>query len=986
MRRHSSTPVQDWPVDIKSVANPASSIDSSVVTTSSLPPPPTKEPPPPSPSTKVPPPPPVTTKVSVSSTPSSSFKLSPLSPSRPPLDTDTSPPSCTERIRTYLVDHSTYFRLHFLYFVLLGHISAISLYCIENFQYSYVDCLYMAYSAVCMVGLASLDVAKLTIASQIVLMFTVLLGGVVLSSVVPVLIRRFYFEAKAAEAIDNEDERKKVLQDLSTEYRALGYIRNIVLIYWFTVQLGTFLLLGIAIVSDSDTVTIMDQRNVNPWWWALFHAVTSFNNAGFGLFSDNLIPVATRIGILNLLSIAILFGNTMYPINMRIIVWICHRIWPKDAAFKFLLDRPRKCFSHMFRADQTKVLAFMLIALTFIDFFTFLGLDYSRPFLETFTGPQRALIGWFQAISTRTAGFNTIDLSLSAAGMQVMYAWMMYVAAYPTVITIRKSADAEEKAKQEAKLISNEIEEMEERDKEINEMLRQKGISETDPYGEIEIKEISETNNELSLPIETSPNYRTQNNTVNGGNSTGLKDSEISVTFEDTTDSSKKDNNHGSNDGTLSTTVSNGQRTVLPHVQAKQQQHLLPQLSLVPVIGTPDQGKYGIPESKTVRARAFFDQSYYESARQLNIRRNSFGGESTLELDVPIPLQYNDEAQRKIIEEKIKSKHSRGVVDQARGLVARDISVLFLGFLLISIAESIKIEEDSKKALNNWSIFFEVVSAFGTVGLTLGYPGYASSLSTIFTPFSKFILMGIMLAGRHRGLPSSIDPAVYLPALLNRTKSRKPTDAPGTVNGKNIDNNSILEFGSVVEKLNSLSLVVRQKLNGSPSSSVRIRTGGGNLPTGRSYGGGPIQTPSRNQRTLPATLEAADLAAVARNVARAKYANSRLQTLSDRKLPMDGILSTPPDKKSTSTDTRTDTDQPKRSLAHIFQPTTSHINPDINKSSRSSGNGGMRIPESIAEGEMGSETPKAKDGGGGGIELTPVGTALVEKDTKVTVT
>lgn len=57
------------------------------------------------------------------------------------------------------------------------------------------------------------------------------------------------------------------------------------------------------------------------------------------------------------------------------------------------------------------------------------------------------------------------------------------------------------------------------------------------------------------------------------------------------------------------------------------------------------------------------------------------------------------------------------------------------------------------------SILFELASAYGTVGLTLGYPNYVPSFSGKFRPFSKLVVMAVMMAGRHRGFPDSIDQA-----------------------------------------------------------------------------------------------------------------------------------------------------------------------------------------------------------------------------------
>jgi len=54
---------------------------------------------------------------------------------------------------------------------------------------------------------------------------------------------------------------------------------------------------------------------------------------------------------------------------------------------------------------------------------------------------------------------------------------------------------------------------------------------------------------------------------------------------------------------------------------------------------------------------------------------------------------------------------------------------------------------------------FEMVSAFGGIGLTLGIPTDNFSFSGALKPLSKLIVCIIMLRGRHRGLPVAIDRA-----------------------------------------------------------------------------------------------------------------------------------------------------------------------------------------------------------------------------------
>jgi len=86
-----------------------------------------------------------------------------------------------------------------------------------------------------------------------------------------------------------------------------------------------------------------------------------------------------------------------------------------------------------------------------------------------------------------------------------------------------------------------------------------------------------------------------------------------------------------------------------------------------------------------------------------------------------------------------------------------------LAMFVICITERSKILDPNNPAVDIFPIMFEVVSAYGTNGLSLGVSDDDFSLSGGFTPLSKVVICLVMLRGRHRGLPVAIDRAVVLP-------------------------------------------------------------------------------------------------------------------------------------------------------------------------------------------------------------------------------
>jgi Cation transport protein len=93
-----------------------------------------------------------------------------------------------------------------------------------------------------------------------------------------------------------------------------------------------------------------------------------------------------------------------------------------------------------------------------------------------------------------------------------------------------------------------------------------------------------------------------------------------------------------------------------------------------------------------------------------------------------------------------------------------DLWYVFLGLFIIAIVEGDRIQNTNEYAFTLFSILFEIVSAYGTVGLSLGYPTINASFSGEFRTLSKLVIIAMQIRGRHRGLPYELDRAVLLPS------------------------------------------------------------------------------------------------------------------------------------------------------------------------------------------------------------------------------
>ncbi|KAK0201093.1 potassium transporter [Desarmillaria ectypa] len=101
-----------------------------------------------------------------------------------------------------------------------------------------------------------------------------------------------------------------------------------------------------------------------------------------------------------------------------------------------------------------------------------------------------------------------------------------------------------------------------------------------------------------------------------------------------------------------------------------------------------------------------------------------------------------------------------------RRQMSDDIWWMVWGVLLVAIIERGNIMDDNKKWFDLFRVLFELVSAFGGIGLSLGFPSDNMSFVGAMKPLSKLVIIVVMVRGRHRGLPVAIDRAVKLPREL----------------------------------------------------------------------------------------------------------------------------------------------------------------------------------------------------------------------------
>lgn len=153
-------------------------------------------------------------------------------------------------------------------------------------------------------------------------------------------------------------------------------------------------------------------------WLAIFHSVSAWNNAGFSLFSDGLIRYQSSWLVVFTITMLIIFGGIGYQVILETYLWLRDRLLNKTTNLVLSLDFKVACSTTLILLF-TGTIAFFIIETKNIKTFGSLNL------------PTQFLAAWFQSVTSRTAGFNGIDIGqMTSAGLFITIA-LMFIGASP---------------------------------------------------------------------------------------------------------------------------------------------------------------------------------------------------------------------------------------------------------------------------------------------------------------------------------------------------------------------------------------------------------------------------------------------------------------------------------------------------------------------------------------------------------------------------
>lgn len=145
-----------------------------------------------------------------------------------------------------------------------------------------------------------------------------------------------------------------------------------------------------------------------------------------------------------------------------------------------------------------------------------------------------------------------------------------------------------------------------------------------------------------------------------------------------------------------------------------------------------------------------------------------------------------------------------------------DLWFVFLGLFLIVVVEGKSLADPARYSFNIFSVLFEIVSAYGTVGLSMGYPGIDASFSAELKTLSKLIIIAMQIRGRHRGLPYDLDRAILLPS--ESLQERELQDAERRMRRRR---SNVSDSSTVLIPSQSIRLAAENSVSSARSAEMR---------------------------------------------------------------------------------------------------------------------------------------------------------------------
>jgi trk system potassium uptake protein TrkH len=283
---------------------------------------------------------------------------------------------------------------------------------------SLIDAFFTATSAVCVTGLSVRDTAAdFTLLGQLILLLLIQVGGLGMMTFTSL----FGFLFRGSFSLHNQ----LFLRDYINE-ESIGEVGSTLLrIIFFTILVEGAAALLIFFLLDAGLVRGSGER----LFFAVFHAVSAFCNAGFSTLSQGLYEPGFRVQyhVHLVLAATIFLGGIGFPVVLGYYNYLRH-VWTGIRKEVIGIEDYR----HAPRVVNVSIrlMLYPSLILLVIGFLAYLFFEGENT-LRGLSGYGRWVTALFGAVTVRTAGFNTVDVGGLALPTILLYLLLMWIGASP---------------------------------------------------------------------------------------------------------------------------------------------------------------------------------------------------------------------------------------------------------------------------------------------------------------------------------------------------------------------------------------------------------------------------------------------------------------------------------------------------------------------------------------------------------------------------
>jgi trk system potassium uptake protein TrkH len=296
---------------------------------------------------------------------------------------------------------------------------------------SWIDALFTATSAICVTGLTTVDTGTTySLFGQAVVALLIQLGGLGIMTYTALI----YYLIRQKVALN---DRFVIGQGLQHDPRQPFGALLVRIVTW-TVIIETCGAIFLYLSGDG---------GISPFA-AVFHSISAFCNAGFSLYHDNLMAWRGNWGVNLVVMILIVTGGLGFAVvvelNGRIAGSLQHfwqQLWHFRLFRHFRYLRYLRYLSHLRRPRRGPVptpaaprrLSWYSKIVLMTTFFLIVGGGIGIYLCESCAaraagGPEFTMLaGFFQSITCRTAGFNTVDIRMMTNASLYLMMFLMFV-------------------------------------------------------------------------------------------------------------------------------------------------------------------------------------------------------------------------------------------------------------------------------------------------------------------------------------------------------------------------------------------------------------------------------------------------------------------------------------------------------------------------------------------------------------------------------